>query len=82
MTNHMSFNAIVTKYHGPTNHRGARVSANCAGSRMFVPWDHALNIEENHVAAALAMIARMDWQGRWVNGGMPDGRGFVFVRDL
>lgn len=46
--------AIITRYKGPTDHKGSRVSVSCDGRRMSVPWDYALNPAENHAAAALA----------------------------
>lgn len=60
--------AIETKYHGPGNVRGARVSARCEAGQWFFPWDHALNVEDNHRAAALAAILKLNWHGHWVTG--------------
>lgn len=80
--------AIITKYYGPTNHRGSRILVKSdAGkvSRMTVSWDHALNPEDNHHAAALAYVKRNGWDqdcyGRIVGGGIPHGYAFVFVKD-
>lgn len=54
--------AIVTKYHGATNTRGSRVSATAeGGNRISLPWDDALNSEENHRKAALALVVKMKW---------------------
>ena len=71
--------AIVTRYHGPTNTRGSRVSAKCAGGRVSVPYDHELNAGDNHAAAAASLAAKLGWTGRMVGGGTPDGTGNVFV---
>ena len=71
--------AIVTKYHGPTNTRGSRISAKCAGGRVSVPYDYALNNDQSHAAAAAALAAKLGWSGRMVGGGSPDGTGSVFV---
>ena len=38
----MTYQAIETKFFGPTNHRGARVRVRCQARTMFVSWDHAL----------------------------------------
>ena len=65
--------AIVTKYHGPTNTRGARVSATAQAGRIYVEWEDGLGIEANHAAAAEAFARKFDWFGRWVQGGLPDG---------
>jgi hypothetical protein len=77
----MSFQAIVTKYLGPTNVRGARIKATADAGSITLSWDHALNPERNHRAAAMALAEKYGWQGRFVGGGMPDNTGNVYVRD-
>lgn len=71
--------AIETRYHGPTNTRGARISASAQAGRIYVSYDHALGIDENHAAAALAFAKRWGWAGEWVGGGRADGRGNVYT---
>jgi hypothetical protein len=71
--------AIATRYHGPTNARGARVSATAQAGRIYVSWDYALGMDENHDAAARAFVAKWGWDGRWIGGGSPDGRGNVYT---
>ena len=51
--------AIRTKYHGPTNTRGARYSATCWGDRVIVAIDHALSDEANHLAACEALKTKL-----------------------
>lgn len=65
--------AIVTKYHGPTNTRGSRISATAAAGRIFIPYDHALSIQENHAAAARAYATKWGWHSRYVGGVMASG---------
>jgi hypothetical protein len=56
----MILQGIVTKYHGPTNSRGARISATSAsGIRIFVPLDHGAR--NSHHEAALRLAAKLDW---------------------
>jgi hypothetical protein len=43
--------AIETKYHGPTNKRGSRVSARWRDFRVSVAYDSELGTIENHAAA-------------------------------
>ncbi len=50
--------AIRTKYHGPTNSRGSRVTASCERGKLTVSWDHALNPENNHRRAVAMMLAK------------------------
>jgi len=73
----MSHQAITTKYFGPTNTRGSRVKASCEAGSLTVSWDYALGIEDNHKAAAAALIRQLGWEGNWVMGSL--GPGFVFV---
>lgn len=70
--------AIVTKYLGPTNYKGGRVKATAAAGSVTVGWDHALNSEKNHAAAARAFCEKKGWTGELVGGGLGDG-GYVFV---
>lgn len=69
--------AIVTKYFGPTNTRGSRIKASASAGSKTVSYDHALNIADNHAAAAKAFAEKMEWEGKWFGGGMPDGSGNV-----
>jgi len=71
--------AIVTKWHGPTNYSGSRIKAKAAAGSITVPWDYALNVADNHTAAARALVEKLEWAGVWSGGGMPSGDGYVFV---
>ena len=72
--------AITTKYHGPTNVKGSRVSATSgSGHRVIVDWDDALNQEENHRAAAQKLCDKLEWNWKFVSGGTKDGYAHVFV---
>lgn len=77
--------AIVTKFLGPTNHRGSRVKAKCQAESITVSWDSNLDINENHTAAATALAQKMGWlmvDGRkfqLLGGAMPDSRGNCYV---
>lgn len=73
--------AIVTKYLGPTNFRGARVKATADAGSVIIPWNDALNVDENHDAAARALAIKFGWSGRWYAGGLPsrDGNCYVMV---
>ena len=70
--------AIVTKFHGPTDCQGARVRATTGAGSITVSWDYALGIEANHRAAALALASRYGWPLDMVGGGLPRS-GYVFV---
>lgn len=53
--------AIVTKYLGPTNTRGARVKATADAGSVIIGWDHALNSDQNHTRAARKLAEHFGW---------------------
>ena len=76
--------AIITRYHGPTDTKGARISARMMDARpVFIHYPHEMNPREGHEAAARALMAREGWPKLCplAAGGMPSG-GYVFVRVL
>ncbi len=52
--------SIETKYHGPTNTKGSRISASdCEGrGKLYVHYDDALDSAQNHREAAIAWLSR------------------------
>lgn len=72
--------AIMTKYHGPTNTRGSRISASDGdGNRVTVPFDYAAR--DPHDVAALALCRKMGWEGTLAKGGLASGNVYVFTSD-
>jgi hypothetical protein len=72
------FQAIETKYIGPTNYRGSRIIATTPGGHRYTQqWDCALNIEANHYAAAEALRAKLDWPA--IKAGCATAKGFAFA---
>jgi hypothetical protein len=71
--------AIETKYLGATNTKGGRIKATAWAGNVTVPYDHALNSDGNHKAAADALIAKFGWQGTFAQGGNVKGDGYYFV---
>lgn len=72
--------AISTRYHGPTNTRGSRISASdLDGNRVSIPYPHELSGEAVHRAAAEALMAKMQWTGQIIGGAVKHGYVFVFV---
>jgi hypothetical protein len=57
--------AIETRFLGPTNYRGSRISARLMeshdGSRekVIVSWDHALSPVDNYAVACRALLAKL-----------------------
>ena len=61
--------AIKTKFLGPTNYKGSRVSASYKRSndetlRATVEWRHELSAEQNHCRAAQTLINKANEDGR------------------
>lgn len=92
ITSRRTMIAIQTRFIGPTNHRDSRVVAECMEKttaefkqrRLVSHWDHSLNVEDNHRAAAVALIRKLGWDNEhkftyadWYCGGTE--RGYVFV---
>lgn len=71
--------AILTKFLGPTNHRGPRVKASCEAGSIIVSWDDALDSDGNHDAACRALALKLSWFGTWLGGGLPDTTGNAYV---
>jgi hypothetical protein len=70
--------AIFTKYHGPTNFKGSRISAaDEDGNRISISYPHELSGEAVYRKAAEALCAKMNWTGPLVGGSHK--RGYVFV---
>jgi hypothetical protein len=67
--------AIVTRYLGPTNTRGARIKATASAGSVSVAYGYG-NEEAEHMAACLALVAKLGWQaprGQWHGGALPNG---------
>lgn len=82
--------AIATKYIGPTNHHGSRISVSADAGRRIYSWDLALNVEENHTAAAERFARELRWIGasegaglngryRLVGGVLPKGASHAYA---
>jgi hypothetical protein len=67
----MKMQAIQTRYLGPSNVRGSRVKAFAAAGSITLRWDHRLNAEGNHRAAAEALANKLGWQGKWFGSELP-----------
>jgi len=72
--------AIRTVYHGPTNHRGSRITATASGgAKLTLPKDHSLDTDAAHRAAAEALAAKLGWPGDLIQGSLGDSYVFVFA---
>ena len=65
--------AIITKYLGPSDTKGSRIKASVDGlPSRTISYDDALSSEQNHVAAALALVERLGWTDRPLLTGSTD----------
>lgn len=73
--------AVETAYLGATDHRGSRVKATMAGTKQSVisPYDHSLNTDAAHLAAALQLLGRwFEGESLQVIGYTDTDKGFLF----
>lgn len=73
--------AISTRYHGPGNTRGARISAfDMDGNRVSIGYPHDVHSgEDAHRKAAVALCSKMGWEGPLAGGAVRGGFVFVFI---
>lgn len=72
--------AITTKYLGPTDRRGSRISkASDGNNSVTIGYPHELSGEAVHRAAAEALKTKMGWSGDLIAGAVKGGYVFVFA---
>ena len=72
--------AIETKYHGPTDTRGSRITAtDNDGHRISNGYSYELNSEAAHFEAAKKLAGKLGWAGEMVAGWTKNGYVFVWV---
>ena len=71
--------AIVTKYHGSTNTKGARISASVSTKRVYVPYPYEHDGWRAHAVAARALLVAVgiDQETKMAVGEI--AQGYVFV---
>lgn len=79
--------AITTKYHGPTNYRGARISATTGEQTVFVSYPYEKSGEDVHRVALAALLAKVDYAtdeqrnaDNWTGGDTKTGYAFVYTK--
>lgn len=73
------YQAITTKWFGPSSVRGSRVKASAPAGSITLPWDNALDAESNHRRAAHALADKLGWPGIYHGGALP-GSSYCFVQ--
>ena len=78
------YKAIAVKYHGPTNNRGARVSASTGGTagKVTLPIRYDLSMEQNVAAAVDELLLRYEWLSySYTIGALSDGTYVAVLSD-
>ena len=77
---------IITRYLGPTNHRGSRIKATSWRASVTIPYPHELDTGRAHRAAAEALCAKMantsiGGVSYYITAGadLPAGNGYAFI---
>jgi hypothetical protein len=73
--------AITCKTLAVTDKSPQRVKATAQAGSKIVEWNAALDMEDNHVAAAKALAEKLKWYGAWYSGGLPDGSSVYVIAD-
>ena len=72
---------ITTKYHGPTDTKGSRISATCEAKRIYISYPYELSGSACHALAAKTLKDKMKWSGEMIGGDKKTGMVFVFTGD-
>jgi hypothetical protein len=74
------YQAITTKYLGPTHTRSSRIKASCAAGSLTIECDNRWNQERNHTQAAMRLARKLDWDFKFY-GGCDRNGDYVFVSE-
>lgn len=71
--------AIETRYLGPTDRRGSRIVATAEGGhRVVIGYDYSQGADGNHMRAAKALCAKLNWDTPLLGGHTQRGMVWVF----
>lgn len=69
--------AITVKFLDPTDTKPARYKASCEAGSLTLSTDYGLDPDRNALRVAHALASKLEWTGRYHQGGTKDG--WVFV---
>ena len=67
---------IITKYVGPTDTKGARLVAKCAGRQLSMPYRYELSVTQNHSTIAARLASKLKLSGVFVAESRETGYAF------
>lgn len=71
--------AIQVKYLSATNTKCSRIKAwSYSDKQAIITWDDEINDNSNFANAAMELLKKLNWKGRWVGGELPNNN-FAFV---
>ncbi len=71
---------IETRFHGPTGHNSARISATThGGTRIYISREDCDDMEECHALACERLMKQLNWEGHMVGGNTKKGMCWVFM---
>jgi hypothetical protein len=70
---------IITKYHGPTNTKGARITAKSNAGTVSIGYPHEMNEREAHCEAACALMKKLGIGGSFISAELPGSMGWAHV---
>lgn len=71
---------IRTRYQGPTDWKGSRITATTKGRRLSVPWRYELSTGENHQRAARLLAERIGAPAPVFSQELQDRRGYEWTQ--
>jgi len=76
--------SITVKFIGPTNYRSSRYKATCQAGTITMPADYSLDATGNAKKVAMALAKKVDWQGVYHMGYLPESEKsyWVFVLEV
>jgi hypothetical protein len=76
--------SIRTRYFGPSNVKGSRIQAKCEAKTIYMGYDPALDVSENHRAACRALLLAIGWKNAapMVGGYFDNDMHWVFQNDI
>ena len=68
---------ITTKFLGPTNNRGARIKASCAGESVTISYPYEVSGVDCHLRAVMELAKKVDFTGEMIIEGTDCGYMFI-----
>lgn len=71
--------SITVKFMGPTNYKPSRYKATSQAGSLTFSADYALNPTQNAEKVAMALAEKLDWNGDYILGYLPESEKSYWV---